>query len=449
MKRITWFFGFIVFVVFAENVLASAHCMRDDNEVCVYGTVTDHNGEALYAIISFISAANDTITSGTKSNGEFGIAVPFMTTYVEEESQQEFFLYQNYPNPFNPDTVIEYSLENESYVKLNIYNITGQMIRSLCAGHEKQGIHRITWDGRDDSGNPASSGVYLYRLEAGNFTQTRKMLLLDSGITSQSSTSAKSAPRFSSKTAKPAEIHYKVIVEKPGYETHYENDFVVSSDVEEINIDFVLVKPHINTDAYTINAEPTYRKNYPGGGGIFILSMIPKESFEGEIQLSVMADSLLNAELYTDILSLDTTASEVLVFPDSTAEVGIDTLKVIAQYSGTADTLLLRFDVEDFTEIAYTYYLKIKQECVEWLEDSYPEFGITTETEWFFYRSDIDIMIGTPAIWTHLNETWDMTIRDWYWSRWILLRKRGEAEATIAFKRVEDYAYQEIPVDEF
>ncbi|MFC2075693.1 aryl-sulfate sulfotransferase [candidate division KSB1 bacterium] len=87
-------------------------------------------------------------------------------------------LSQNHPNPFNPMTTIEFALPRESLISLVVYNTTGQKVRELTSGHQAAGSHRVEWDGRDDSGRPVGSGVYFYRLQTGDFSRTRKMVLL-------------------------------------------------------------------------------------------------------------------------------------------------------------------------------------------------------------------------------------------------------------------------------
>ncbi|HNX00274.1 MAG TPA: FlgD immunoglobulin-like domain containing protein, partial [Candidatus Cloacimonadota bacterium] len=84
----------------------------------------------------------------------------------------------NYPNPFNPSTTISYNLKDNAQVTLDIYNIRGQLVKSLV--HEKQssGKHSIVWNGRDESNTSCASGVYLYRLKAGEALITRKMILM-------------------------------------------------------------------------------------------------------------------------------------------------------------------------------------------------------------------------------------------------------------------------------
>jgi uncharacterized Ntn-hydrolase superfamily protein len=94
-------------------------------------------------------------------------------------------LFPNYPNPFNPSTTIRYQLPTAAKVVLTIYNLLGQEVNTLVRQRQPAGYYEIEWDGRDNPGNPAPSGVYIYRIrvfaspgEGPTFIQTRKMLLL-------------------------------------------------------------------------------------------------------------------------------------------------------------------------------------------------------------------------------------------------------------------------------
>ncbi|RMD93419.1 MAG: T9SS C-terminal target domain-containing protein [Calditrichaeota bacterium] len=92
------------------------------------------------------------------------------------------YLEQNYPNPFNPETTISYTLPPPHagipFVQLKIYNLNGQVVRTLVHSFQRAGQYRVTWDGRDRYGQPVASGIYLYRLEAGGQIQTRRMVLM-------------------------------------------------------------------------------------------------------------------------------------------------------------------------------------------------------------------------------------------------------------------------------
>jgi hypothetical protein len=94
------------------------------------------------------------------------------------ESPQRFIVNQNYPNPFNPETNISFKLAKSEYVSIVIYNALGQRIKSLVSEQKPAGNHIVMWNGTNDSGSKVSSGLYLYRITAGEFTSIRKMLLI-------------------------------------------------------------------------------------------------------------------------------------------------------------------------------------------------------------------------------------------------------------------------------
>lgn len=87
-------------------------------------------------------------------------------------------LQQNHPNPFNPETIIRYDISKSGDVQLSIHNMLGQKVRTLINDRQVAGNHQIAWNGRNDSGLPAASGIYLYRLRVGNSIETKKMLLI-------------------------------------------------------------------------------------------------------------------------------------------------------------------------------------------------------------------------------------------------------------------------------
>ncbi len=91
---------------------------------------------------------------------------------------KHFELQQNYPNPFNPTTVISYSLPRSAEVSIEIYNILGQRVRTFSQGLQNAGTHSVTWNARDDHGKEVASGVYFYKITAGDFSTSKKMLLL-------------------------------------------------------------------------------------------------------------------------------------------------------------------------------------------------------------------------------------------------------------------------------
>ncbi|WP_457652289.1 FlgD immunoglobulin-like domain containing protein, partial [Rhodocaloribacter sp.] len=95
-----------------------------------------------------------------------------------DETPQTFALEQNYPNPFNPQTRIVFALPEASSVRLTVYDVLGREVVTLAAGRREAGRYAVTWNGRNAAGSAVPSGVYLYRIEAGSFVETRQMTLL-------------------------------------------------------------------------------------------------------------------------------------------------------------------------------------------------------------------------------------------------------------------------------
>ena len=89
-----------------------------------------------------------------------------------------FRLLQNYPNPFNPNTTIEFSLTQKADVRLIVYNLLGQQVRVLANESVNPGVYKVEWDGKDELGQKVASGIYLYRITAGSYVETKKMVLM-------------------------------------------------------------------------------------------------------------------------------------------------------------------------------------------------------------------------------------------------------------------------------
>ncbi len=90
----------------------------------------------------------------------------------------DFFISTNYPNPFNPTTTINYGLKENGYVELKIYNVIGQEIKTLINEEQTAGYKTITWDGTSNEGIQSPTGIYIYQIRTGTFTQSQKMMLL-------------------------------------------------------------------------------------------------------------------------------------------------------------------------------------------------------------------------------------------------------------------------------
>ena len=101
-----------------------------------------------------------------------------MSNEDEVLTSTEFILNNNYPNPFNPVTTISYKLSQAALVRMTIYDLLGRQVKTLINKTQDTGYKSVIWDATNDYGKPVSAGVYLYQIQAGNFVQSRKMVLL-------------------------------------------------------------------------------------------------------------------------------------------------------------------------------------------------------------------------------------------------------------------------------
>ncbi|RME18843.1 MAG: T9SS C-terminal target domain-containing protein, partial [Candidatus Zixiibacteriota bacterium] len=141
----------------------------------------DDQTSAWIDLVSIQDTANNEVTAAIPGDGVYALLSPDIITDVDNDNSplpNTFALGQNYPNPFNPTTTIEYSIPRRSRVVIDIFNVLGQSVRRLVDEKAEAGTHSVVWDGRTNGGRPVASGVYLYRITAGEFVRTRKMLLL-------------------------------------------------------------------------------------------------------------------------------------------------------------------------------------------------------------------------------------------------------------------------------
>ncbi len=137
----------------------------------------------IYQVMAMVSLSGDVITS---NDTVFAMVENQIITGIDPLSAlpKEYKLHHNFPNPFNPTTTIKYDLPADSRVTLKIYNILGQEVRTLANEHQAAGYKALQWDGKNQAGEPVSSGIYIYRISAGSlresreFVQSYKMLLL-------------------------------------------------------------------------------------------------------------------------------------------------------------------------------------------------------------------------------------------------------------------------------
>jgi hypothetical protein len=139
---------------------------KDDIEI----TAMDNNNRLMITPIIY--------TLTTHNISDFVLFMPLCLSLPKKST-----LLQNYPNPFNPETWIPYKLATDSLVTISIYNAKGQLIRTIALGNQKAGAYVMKgkaayWDGKDNAGEKVTSSVYFYTLQAGDFSATRKMVIV-------------------------------------------------------------------------------------------------------------------------------------------------------------------------------------------------------------------------------------------------------------------------------
>ncbi len=166
--------------VYTETVklkaLIDEHVNADENKLYSYNNfianisndVTVSMGTVIPGVLSFSQERNANLESQLEnyiiSNSSAGDIAPAV-----------YSLAQNYPNPFNPSTVIRYSLANAGMVELKVYNMLGQEVKTLVSEEKSAGTYEVTFNA---AGLNLASGVYLYRIKAGNFVQVKKLMLI-------------------------------------------------------------------------------------------------------------------------------------------------------------------------------------------------------------------------------------------------------------------------------
>ncbi len=215
-------------------------------DITVQGRVSDSEQIGIYqAAVSFISQdLKDTVSTTTDTTGFYVLQLFLSTDIVDKfEPISGFKLFQNYPNPFNPITLISFELPRASHVKITLFNIRGQLIKVLADRICLAGHSQLRWDGTDKNGNSLSTGVYIYRLEADKFQQTRKMLLLDGGCgritTNRGHVSETSLLKPVQTTS---QARYFIHATKEGFFTFVDHNFVITSNDEVIEKNIVLQK---------------------------------------------------------------------------------------------------------------------------------------------------------------------------------------------------------------
>ena len=166
------------FKVFSQNTSDTSITLSNDLIYNIYS-------EALDDTVSYFRWSVDVTDGLHVLRRDYHNALPIAVNYslvelsVEESIMpKEFALHQNYPNPFNPSTFLHYDLPEEGLVDITIYDMMGRVVKTLVNGSQTAGFKSIQWNATNDRNEPVSAGLYLYTIQAGEFRQAKKMILL-------------------------------------------------------------------------------------------------------------------------------------------------------------------------------------------------------------------------------------------------------------------------------
>ncbi|MCL1827332.1 MAG: T9SS type A sorting domain-containing protein [Candidatus Cloacimonetes bacterium] len=167
--------------IYTETPLVRYRVFRDDVELNTSGAITnpqfmDLNASPTATWYTYKVLA--VFTDGESLPVE--IIVPVTETSIVDPDTPVLAtrLESNYPNPFNPSTTIYYELNESSQASIEVYNIKGQLIKTLVNNHHEAGRHTVIWDGTDNNNGNVSAGVYLYRLKTNNYEETKRMIMV-------------------------------------------------------------------------------------------------------------------------------------------------------------------------------------------------------------------------------------------------------------------------------
>ena len=135
-----------------------------------YDDVVTENGVYDYTVVAVYTSGSSNVISASIEVTDLGADDPIIPDVTA--------LNGNYPNPFNPVTNIAFSISEPTNVNIEIYNIKGEKVTTLVNGYMEANNYTYTWDGTDNNRNSVSSGVYFYKMKAGRYTSTKKMILM-------------------------------------------------------------------------------------------------------------------------------------------------------------------------------------------------------------------------------------------------------------------------------
>ncbi|MEW6410951.1 MAG: hypothetical protein AB1483_00600 [Candidatus Zixiibacteriota bacterium] len=231
----------------------------------------------------------------------------------------------------------------------------------------------------------------------------------------------------------------------------------VQSPANQVTVEKKTVVPSTGEGSFNVEAKYTYVRSYPGGGGIFVLRLVPGADLTGDVALSVSADKMLGASVSTPVVNSVDPVFEVTISPTNQVTLATHIVTVTANNQSMSQTVELQVEVVNWGILSMNIAQETQDRFIDWLNVAHPELGTFSNQDWEIYGTYPQIMIVEH--YTFLSSDWEfrvcfhVMIPPYDWSK-MLLRGRGEWDATIAAIREWDevsqtYVIHEIPVEEY
>ncbi len=230
------------------------------------------------------------------------------------------------------------------------------------------------------------------------------------------------------------------------------------SSVDQTTLEKKPVEPTTGEGSFTLEAKYTYIRSYPsGGGGVYLLNIVPGADLTGDVAITVSADKTLGAQLTTAIVNGQITITELTLSPTARAALGIHYITVTASNQTHQESIQLEAELLNWGILSMGTATEKQGEFIDWLGDEHPELGNFSSMQWDMYGTYPGIKIVEH--YTYLGDEWEFRIcfhvmippDDW---SQMSLRRRGEWDLTLAARRewdevAQDYLINEIPVEDY
>jgi hypothetical protein len=156
----------------------ATNAMFTENVDQTYVTTNTYTDDDIDTGIEYFYRVSGYVGYWTDYSNTVSVIIESLDLDEDSAMDLDYKIHQNYPNPFNPTTEIKYDLPEDALVSINIYDLMGRSIKSLVNSQQTAGYRSTQWNATNNLGEPVSAGMYLYTIQAGDFRQTKKMVLL-------------------------------------------------------------------------------------------------------------------------------------------------------------------------------------------------------------------------------------------------------------------------------